>query len=144
MSDIELVEGEIFVDERGKINSLNNFAFDDVQRIYFIHHPDKSIVRGWHGHKHEKKWFYCVKGEFVLGIVKPDNWENPSPDLKPEIFNLSETKSNIICVPEGYANCIKANSDNSILLVLSGKRVPKAYADSWRYDKNLWINWSKY
>lgn len=144
MSEINIVEGEIFVDERGKINSLNNFTFDDVQRIYFIHHPDKSIVRGWHGHKHENKWFYCVKGEFVLGIVKPDNWENPSLDLKPEIFNLSETHSKVICVPEGYANSIKALTNNSILLVLSGKKVPEAYADSWRYDKNLWIDWTKY
>jgi len=144
MSEIKLVDGEIFEDERGKINSLNDFTFDEVQRIYFIHHPDKSIIRGWHGHKHEKKWFYCVKGEFVLGLVKPDNWENPSPVLQPEIFNLSETHSKIICVPEGYANCIKAKSDNSILLVLSGKKVPEAYNDSWRYNKNLWIDWSKY
>jgi dTDP-4-dehydrorhamnose 3,5-epimerase-like enzyme len=144
LSEINIVEGEIFLDERGKINSLNNFTFDDVHRFYFIHHRDKSIVRGWHGHKYEKKWFYCVVGEFVLGIIKPDNWENPDPDLKPEIFNLSETKSRIICVPEGYANSIKANTNNSILLVLSGKKVPEAYSDSWRYDKDLWIDWSKY
>ena len=137
MSEVKVVEGKIFIDERGKINSLNNFTFDDVQRIYFIHHPDKSVIRGWHGHKHEKKWFYCVKGEFTLGLVKPDNWETPSPDLKPEIFNLNESHSKIICVPEGYANGIKAKSDNSILLVLSGKKVPEAYKDSWRYDKNL-------
>ena len=74
MSEIKVVDGEIFFDERGKISSLNDFTFDDVQRIYFIHHPDKSIIRGWHGHKKEKKWFYCIKGEFVLGLVKPDNW----------------------------------------------------------------------
>jgi dTDP-4-dehydrorhamnose 3,5-epimerase-like enzyme len=144
MSEVKVVEGEIFIDERGKINSLNNFTFDDVQRIYFIHHHDKSIVRGWHGHKNEKKWFYCVKGEFVLGIVKPDNWENPSSDLKTEIFCLSENHSKLICVPEGYANSIKAVTDNSILLVLSSKKVPEAYADSWRYDKELWIDWNKY
>jgi dTDP-4-dehydrorhamnose 3,5-epimerase-like enzyme len=144
MSEIKVVEGEIFFDERGKISSLNNFIFEEVQRIYFIYHPDQTIIRGWHGHKNEKKWFYCVKGEFVIGIVKPDDWENPSPELKPEIFNLSETKSEIICVPEGYANSIKAISDNSILLVLSGKKVPEAYSDSWRYDKSLWIDWSKY
>jgi dTDP-4-dehydrorhamnose 3,5-epimerase-like enzyme len=144
LSEINIVEGEIFIDERGKINSLNNFTFDDVQRIYFIYHSDKSIIRGWHGHKYEKKWFYCVKGEFVLGLVVPDNWENPSTELKPEIFKISEAHSKIICVPEGYANCIKAMTDNSILLVLSGKNIPEAYEDSWRYDKDLWIDWSKY
>jgi dTDP-4-dehydrorhamnose 3,5-epimerase-like enzyme len=144
MSEIKVVEGEIFLDERGTISSLNNFTFQGVQRIYFIHHPDKSIIRGWHGHKQEKKWFFCVKGEFVIGLVKPDNWVKPSIDLKPDIFNLYEAKSKIICVPEGYANCIKAMTDNSILLVLSGKKIPEAYEDSWRYDKDLWIDWSKY
>lgn len=92
----------------------------------------------------KKKWFYCVKGEFVIGIFKPDNGENPSLDLKPEIFKLSETHSKIICIPEGYANSIKALTNNSTLLVLSSKKVPGACADSWRYDKNLWIDWSKY
>ena len=144
MSEVVVVEGEIFVDERGNINSLNNFTFQDVHRIYFIHHHDKSIIRGWHGHRYEKKWFYCVKGEFVLGLVKPDNWKKPSLDLKPEVFNLSENQSRIICVPEGYANCLKALTNNSILLVLSGKRLPEAYNDSWRYDKERWIDWSKY
>jgi len=144
MSEIKVVEGEIFVDERGKISSLNDFTFEDVQRIYFIHHPDKSVIRGWHGHQKEKKWFYCIKGEFVLGLIKPDNWENPSSNLSPNFFNLSDTQSKIIYVPEGYANCLKATIDNSILLVLSGKRLPEAYNDSWRFDKDLWVDWSKY
>lgn len=55
MSEVKVVEDDMFVDERGKINSLNNFTFEEVRRIYFIHHPDKFIIRGWHGHKHEKK-----------------------------------------------------------------------------------------
>lgn len=144
MNKIEIVQGEIFTDERGQISSLNNFNPEGVKRLYFIHHPDKTVVRGWHGHKYEKKWFYCVKGEFVLALIKPDNWENPSANLTPTIINLNEDDSKIVAVPEGYANCIKALSDNSILLVLSGKKLPEAYNDSWRYDKNMWVDWSKY
>lgn len=70
---IQLLSGEIFKDYRGQISSLNDFRFDGVERVYFIHHPDASVVRGWHGHQHEKKWFYCVKGGFTMAFVKIDN-----------------------------------------------------------------------
>ncbi len=144
MSEVKIIQGEIFTDSRGKISSLNDFRFGDVQRFYFIHHPDKSVVRGWHGHQFEKKWFYCVKGSFTVALVKPDDWESPSENLKAAIIQLTESDSKIIYVPEGYANCIKAGADNSVLMVFSGKTLPEAYSDSWRYDNNLWVDWSKY
>lgn len=92
----------------------------------------------------KKKWFQCVKGSFTLAFVKIDDWDKPSKDLTPEIFELSELKSEIICLPEGYANCIKAQEKDSILMVFSGKRIPEAYDDSWRYEANTWVDWSKY
>lgn len=144
MSEVKIIEGEIFTDYRGQISSINSFRFEGVKRSYIIHHPDVSIIRGWHAHQHERKWFYCIKGGFTLGLVKIDNWEDPSDSLIPEIFNLSENKSQLICVPAGYANCLKAISDNSILLVLSDVPLPKAYEDSWRYNFDKWIDWSKY
>ena len=143
MADVKIIDGEIFRDQRGQISSLNAFRFPGVERFYFIHHPDTSVIRGWHGHQHEKKWFYCVKGAFTIGLVEIDNWENPSPDLKAQKYHLTEQESRIICVPEGYANCIKASIAGSILLVFSGKTLPEAYSDSWRYDSKLWITWSE-
>ena len=143
MADVKVIDGEIFRDQRGQISSLNAFRFPGVERFYFIHHPDTSVIRGWHGHQHEKKWFYCVKGAFTIGLVEIDNWENPSPDLKARKYRLTEEESRIICVPEGYANCIKASIPGSILLVFSGKTLPEAYSDSWRYDNKLWITWSE-
>jgi len=140
---VKIIEGEIFRDERGRISSLNAFRFPGVERFYFIHHPDVSVIRGWHGHKHEKKWFYCVKGAFTIGLVEIDDWDAPSPSLKAQKYHLSDADSRIICVPEGYANCIKASVPDSILLVFSGKTLPEAYSDSWRYDNKLWIDWSE-
>ena len=143
MADVKVIDGEIFRDERGQISSLNAFRFPGVERFYFIHHPDTSVIRGWHGHKHEKKWFYCVKGAFTIGLVEIDDWENPSPALNAQKYHLTEEESRIICVPEGYANCIKASIPGSVLLVFSGKTLPEAYSDSWRYDNKLWITWSE-
>ena len=143
MADVKVIDGEIFRDQRGQISSLNAFRFPGVERFYFIHHPDTSVIRGWHAHQHEKKWFYCVKGAFTIGLVEIDDWDNPSPDLKAQKYHLTEEESRIICVPEGYANCIKASIPGSILLVFSGKVLPEAFSDSWRYDSKLWITWSE-
>lgn len=143
MADVKVIQGEIFQDARGQISSLNAFRFPGVERFYLIHHPDISVIRGWHGHKAEKKWFYCVKGAFTIGLVEIDDWAHPSPDLKAQKYHLTESDSKIICVPEGYANCIKASVPGSVLLVFSGKTLPEAYADSWRYDNKLWITWEK-
>lgn len=143
MEKIEVIQGEIFKDERGQISSLNEFHFEDVRRTYIIHHPDASVVRGWHAHQQERKWFYCIKGAFSVALVKIDNWDNPSPTLQAEVFHLTEDDSKIVCVPAGYANCLKAQEAGSIMQVFSDKTLPEALGDSWRYDKALWVDWDK-
>jgi dTDP-4-dehydrorhamnose 3,5-epimerase len=142
MSEIKVISGEIFRDERGQISSLNEFHFEGVRRTYIIHHPDASVVRGWHAHQFERKWFYCIKGSFSVALVKVDNWENPSSDLKAEVFHLTAEESRIVCVPAGYANCLKAHEPGSIMQVFSDKVLPEALGDSWRYDKSMWVDWN--
>ena len=143
MSDITVLKGEEFKDHRGIINSLNNFHFDGIKRAYFIYHPDEKVVRGWHGHQDERKWFYCVKGSFSLAVVKIDDWDNPSDDLKPEIFHLNDKDSKLVCVPVGRANSLKTWEPGSVMMVLSDKILEDALEDSWRYDKNKWIDWEE-
>ena len=141
---ITVIEGEIFNDYRGRISSLNDFHFDNIKRSYIITHSSTSIIRGWHAHQFEQKWFYCPKGSFTLALVKIDNWDSPSENLEAEIFSLNENESRLIYVPAGYANCLKANEPNSIMIVYSDKILSEALGDSWRYDKDMWVDWSKY
>lgn len=122
---------------------MNSFRFDGVERYYFIRNLDTHVVRGWHGHQYERKWFQCVKGSFTMAFVAPDDWDCPSRDLKPVICRLSEARSEIICVPEGYANCLRAEEPGSVLMVLSGKRYPECLDDSWRYPPDYWFRWSE-
>ena len=143
MDCVEVIEGEIFKDHRGRISSLNSFHFDGVKRSYIIRHPDTSVIRGWHAHQHERKWFYCVQGEFSVALIKVDAWDSPSSDLIPEIHHLSDEDSKLVCVPGGYANCLKAWTPNSIMLVLSDKILEDALEDSWRYDASMWVDWDK-
>ena len=141
MNRIRIIEGGISVDYRGRISHVNDLDMSEVERFYIIHQKDTSIIRAWHAHQHEKKWFYAVKGSFTTAFVKIDDWENPSPDLKPEVFRLSAAESRVLYIPEGYANGIKAEEPYSILMVFSNKILSEAVHDSWRYDSKMWMNW---
>lgn len=141
MDKIKIIEGGISVDYRGQISHVNNLDMSEVERFYVIHQNDTSIIRAWHAHQHEKKWFYVLKGSFKMAFVKIDNWENPSLNLKPEIFHISDKESKVLYIPEGYANGIKAEEPNSILMVFSNKILSEAVNDSWRYDSKMWMEW---
>lgn len=141
MREIKLLDGGIFTDQRGQISYANDLDMSEVARFYVIHHSDTSVIRAWHAHQHEKKWFYVVRGSFMGAFVKIDDWEHPSLDLKPEVFHLSAQKSQVLCVPEGYANGFQAEEPDSILLVFSNKILSEAVHDSWRYDPHWWMVW---
>ena len=141
MSKIKVIQGGISIDYRGQISHVNDLDMNEVQRFYIIHQDNTSVIRAWHAHQYEKKWFYVVKGAFILAFVEIDNWEKPSLDLNPEVFQLSARDSKILYIPEGYANGIKAIEPNSILLVFSNKVLSEAVKDSWRYEPHLWMDW---
>lgn len=141
MDKIKIIEGGISVDHRGQISHVNDLDMSEVERFYVIHQNDTSIIRAWHAHQHEKKWFYVIKGSFKMAFVKIDNWDNPSPDLEPKIYHLSDKESKVLYIPEGYANGIKAEEPDSILMVFSNKILSKAINDSWRYDSEMWMEW---
>lgn len=138
MSDIRILQGGIFRDHRGELVHVNDFHLEGARRYYVIKHDSTEVVRGWHGHRFEAKWFQCLRGGFRLAFVKPDDWEHPSPDLVPEVFTLTAERSELLCLPAGYANCIRATEPDSILLVFSGKVLEEAVHDSWRWEPATW------
>ena len=138
MSEIRILQGGIFRDHRGELAHVNDFHLEGAHRYYVIKHDSTEVIRGWHGHQLEAKWFQCLRGGFRLAFVQPDDWEHPSPDLVPEVFTLTAERSELLCLPAGYANCIRATEPDSILLVFSGKVLEEAVHDSWRWEPAMW------
>lgn len=97
MQTIQFVEGGISVDYRGHISHINDLDMSNVRRFYVIHQHDTEVIRAWHGHQYERKWFYALKGSFTTAFVRIDGWKHPSPDLKPEVFHLSACESQVLC-----------------------------------------------
>ncbi len=110
----------------------------EINRMYEISPADTSTVRGWQGHKAEKKWFYCNKGSFVLNLIEIDNFNNPSRALKPKRFVLEASKPGILEITGGYATGFKAIHENSKLLVFSNFSLEDSKQDDFRYEVDHW------
>ena len=80
----------------------------------------------------------CFLGSFLVGLVKPDNWKNPSKDLKVETIILNELESKILHIPPGYANGIVTLEVGSKLLIFSDFDIKKAASDNIKFDINTW------
>ena len=136
-----LIKGGAFTDDRGELRFVNGFDMTNVKRFYIMNNSSTDIIRAWHGHKFECKYFFVLKGSFLINSIKIDNWEAPSIDLKPFSFRLEQADNNMLCVPSGFANGIKAITPNASLMVLSNFSVEESLNDDYRFDKNLWFDW---
>lgn len=136
-----IIKGGKFSDERGSMRFVNDFNFSDVKRFYFIKHPNTEFVRAWQGHQCEKKYFYPISGSFVLAWVKIDDFENPSRNLIPEYHILSANNSEILSIPKGYANGLKALEPNSEVLLFSDMELEDSLTENIRYPSDWWMDW---
>lgn len=140
----QVIKGGFFEDERGSMRFVNEFSFGDVKRFYFIKHPNTTFVRAWQGHQFEKKYFYPIKGKFVVAWVKIDDFKNPSDNLVPEYHILSEQNSELLSIPKGYANGLKALEPNSEIMIFSDMKLEQSVEEKIRFDADKWLDWSKF
>ena len=138
-----IITGGVHEDNRGRITFVNDFNFNDVKRFYTIQNNSIKIVRAWQGHKFENKYFFVTFGSFLICGVKIDDWENPSKDLPVEKFIISAKVSQILTIPAGYANGIKALEENSELMIFSSNTLKDTRDEDYRFDANLWFDWKK-
>lgn len=139
-----IIKGGTFSDNRGTLRFVNDFRFSDVKRFYFIKHHDATIVRAWQGHEVEKKYFYPISGSFVIAWVKIDDFKNPSSKLIPEYHILSSKNGEIISLPKGYANGLKALEPDSEIMIFSDMSMEESAIENIRFPADWWLDWSKF
>jgi dTDP-4-dehydrorhamnose 3,5-epimerase-like enzyme len=140
----KIIKGGIFTDNRGSLRFVNDFHFNDVKRFYLIKHPTTESIRAWQGHQFEKKYFYPISGSFVLAWVKIDDFENPSVNLIPEYHILSASSSEIISIPKGYANGLKALEPDSEIMIFSDMNLDDSKNENIRFPAEWWMDWKKF
>ena len=141
MQQPAIIKGGTHTDHRGILSHVNGFDMQEIKRFYFIEHPSTSVIRAWQGHKMEKKWFFVTKGSFLVKTIKVDDWENPSDKPDSAEFILSNSESEILYIPGGYANGFKAMEDNSGMIVFSNFTIEESAADNYRFEKEKWNRW---
>jgi dTDP-4-dehydrorhamnose 3,5-epimerase len=65
-------------------------------------------------------------------------------ELNPEFHILSADKSEIISVPKGYANGLKALEPNSEIMIFSDMSLEESVNEKIRYPAEWWLNWDNF
>jgi dTDP-4-dehydrorhamnose 3,5-epimerase-like enzyme len=129
---VGLIKGNIHFDERGKMRFVNDFDMSAVVRMYCIE-PNLGVVRAWQGHKVERKWFYAVKGRFLVKTVEMGS-------LNKVVFELTSTESKVLQIEGGCFNGFEALEEGSVLMVFSDFSVEDSKNDDYRETIEN-INW---
>jgi dTDP-4-dehydrorhamnose 3,5-epimerase len=136
-----LLAGNLAVDDRGEVGFVNDFHFDGVKRFYTVSNFRQGFVRAWHAHQREAKFITAVQGSALMGTVRVDNWEKPSPEAEVATFVLSAHKPAVLCVPPGHANGFMSLTSDLKLMIFSTTTLEESQGDDFRYDARHWDIW---
>lgn len=127
---MNVINGAVFTDNRGILNSVNDFDMSSIIRMYTIA-PNLGIIRAWQGHKLEKKWFYVVKGSFLVKTMNMDT-------LQIHEYQLSGVAPKVLEIPGGYYNGFEALEAGSVLMVFSDCDIKESKADDYRVGIDMY------
>ena len=133
-----VIEYPVFADDRGIfapfLNGLEEIAPKSVgiKRLYYVCNDSKGVIRGFHYHKKEWKFFVIVSGSAKFVALDPNK-----PDEKFQ-FISSARKNNLIIIPPLYANGWVSLSDNTILICGSSSTTRESLKDDKRFNPYKW------
>jgi len=113
-------------------NSLPDQKGLAIKRVYYVYNYGKGVIRGFHFHKKEWKYFIVVSGAAKFVALDPE---------KPEekfTFISSSRMPNLVVVPPGFANGSVSLEDNTILVCGSTASFEESIADDQRFDPYKW------
>jgi dTDP-4-dehydrorhamnose 3,5-epimerase-like enzyme len=96
-----------------------------IKRIYYVYNHGKNVIRGFHFHKFEWKYFIAVSGAIKVLAIDPDHSE------KVYTFISSSRKPNLVVIPPGFANGWISLEDNTVLVCASTSTLEESIADDY-------------
>lgn len=48
-----------------------------------------------------QRWFYAIKGDFEIQLIKVDDWDRPDKELEKTTLNLSDETLDVLNIPAG-------------------------------------------
>jgi dTDP-4-dehydrorhamnose 3,5-epimerase-like enzyme len=131
MGSCRVINGGIFVDDRGPLRFVNDFDFEGIKRFYQVENHERGYIRAWHGHKKEGKYVYVAKGTAWVGVIDMED------TTLVEKYVLSSQSPRILFIPPGKYNGFKTLEDDTIVFFFSTTTTDESKGDDYRetYDK---------
>jgi dTDP-4-dehydrorhamnose 3,5-epimerase-like enzyme len=142
MTEPVLYTGGLAVDDRGEVTFVNDFDFANVKRFYSVRNHRQGFIRAWHGHHREAKYVTVVEGAALVGAVRIDDWNHPSPELPVQRFVLSARKPSVLYIPAGYANGFMSLTPDAHLMFFSTANLQDSLSDDVRFGARHWDIWT--
>jgi dTDP-4-dehydrorhamnose 3,5-epimerase len=144
LSDLKvptIIPGGKATDDRGSLTFNNGIELDQFKRFYAIENHRQGFIRAWHGHLKEAKLFVPLRGSFLVAAVELDDPVRPSKENKIAKSVISDTNSNSLFIPAGFANGFMNLSADAILLVYSSTSLEESKGDDYRFEFDYWNPW---
>jgi dTDP-4-dehydrorhamnose 3,5-epimerase-like enzyme len=129
---------ESHVDDRGIfipfLSSLEKLPFSSLpaKRNYLVYNFGKGVIRGFHLHKKEWKYFLIINGAAKFIAI------NPKKTKEKFVFIGSEKNPLLIVIPPGYANGWVSLEEKTILLCCSTSSLEESLKDDIRINPLKW------
>ena len=144
LSDLKvptIIPGGKATDDRGSLTFNNGIELNQFKRFYAIENHRQGFIRAWHGHLKEAKLFVPLRGSFLVAAVELDDPVRPSKENKIAKSVISDTNSNSLFIPAGFANGFMNLSADAILLVYSSTSLEESKGDDYRFEFDYWNPW---
>ena len=138
MEEIQVIDGGLAVDDRGRLAFVNSFTFERVKRFYKVENFSTSVIRAWHGHMKEGKYICCVEGSAIFAAVALDSTTVPSKTARVHRYVISSRKPNIVFVPPGYANGFRSLEEGTQVIFFSTATLEETKGDDYRFPVDYW------
>lgn len=136
--ELHLIEGGLFVDDRGTLTFANDFHFFGVKRFYQVKNFSAGTIRAFHGHLKEAKFVYVAKGSAIVAAVELDNIKEPSKSQEVHRFILSDKNPKILFIPPKYANGFRPLEEDTRIIFFSTSSLEESRGDDYRFPIDYW------
>lgn len=137
MEKPKLIEGGLFVDDRGFLTFFNELP--QIKRMYMIESHQSNFVRAFHGHRFESKYMFVVSGDFLVAATPLDSDDMVYDKVKK--FSLSSRKPQLLYIPAGYYNGFMNIQKDAKLMIFSTSTLEESKGDDIRKPWNTWNVW---
>ncbi len=135
-----LLDVQVFTDDRGCFIPFSNAISMDLtradvpipKRAYVVVNYGRGVIRGFHFHEREWKYFFVANGAAKFVAIDP----NKPDDL--HVFVASARRPGLAVIPPLYANGSVSLEDQTIIVCLSSSTFAESVADDKRFDPFTW------